>query len=240
MDILILIKKIITQCAAAAVCRGRSGRAGRTQVGAESSFQRKGCRAEPAAGSRGWAQLLVPAPRAPLLRGLPRGRGRARLGLGAAWGAGLGPCAPRWSPPGRKVPRPSRKPGSAPCSGRVSASLTLHHGPSRFATEARGASGETSFERETCDAWLAAVRRTPACGQAREGVLLLRPCLWWSLVPAKGRVRSPSLHFRPVHSGLARAFPPRRPLCPGRLACLPLRPSPEAGSPRAPGRTGGL
>lgn len=176
------------------------------------------------------------APRAP---GDP---GRARRGLGAARGAGLGPCAPRRPRPARKAPRPSRKPGRAPCSRPAWALRTLQSRPLRFAVEARGAGGGTSFERETCDARLTALRRTPACGQAREGVSFPPPCLcfWSRMQPGarRGPTLHSSLHFGPVRSGPAGAFAPTP--CPGRLARLPLRPSRRAGSPRARGEQGAV
>lgn len=220
---------------------GAAGGLDRRRLGLGARFNENAARRTPPRGPGGWAQLLVPAPRAPPLRGLPRGRGRARRGLGAARGAGLSPCAPRRPGLAPKAPRPSRKPARAPCSRRVSALPTLRPGLPRFAAEACGAGGETSFERETGDARVAAVPRAPACGQAREGVSFPRLCLggsWSGMQPCarQGPSRHPSLHFRPAHSGPAGAFFPTP--CPGRLARLPLRPSRRAGSRRARGEQG--
>lgn len=136
-------------------------------------FQRNSGRAEPAAGAQGWAQMLVPAPRAPLPSGLPRGRGAGPAGIGRCWGGGgAGSVRPPAALAGA-LESAAALPEVGACP-LLQATLCLHRppfpGPGRFEAEVRGAVGETSFERETCDARLAAVRRTPACGQALEGV----------------------------------------------------------------------
>lgn len=194
-------------------------------------------------GSRGWAQLLVPAPRAQLLRGLPAARG----GPGGDWAPRGGRSWVR-APPGGPGPRGKRRgtPGSrraltAPGPpGHCSPSSPV---PCASRPKPGGqVGGGTSFERETCDARLTALRRTPACGQAREGGSFPSPCLcFWSRTQPGAR-RGPtlhsSLHFWPVRSGPAGAFAPTP--CPGRLARLPLRPSRRAGSPRARGEQGAV
>lgn len=151
-----------------------------------------GVRGPARAGPRARARASRAAgPRAPAR---PGRAWRAWQALGAQRGAGLGPRAPS------AAPRPSRKPARS--CGRP---RPLPRRRAAAALRTRAASG---FGRETCDARVAAARRTPARGRTREGesrsllalLQLLEPHPAWR--PRRPGL-APSLHFRRCPPGEA-------------------------------------
>lgn len=179
----------------------------------------------------------MPAPRAPLARVLPRRQGRARRGLGAARGAGLGPCAP-CAPCGPARPREACEspgpPGSlrAPC-WLSTLSVSRQKPAGRWGDPVWA--GKPAMFRWRPFGWL---------GPAFPSQPGLSSCSWTQpgvpqvpLDPRStfGRVHSaPRLRFFSRGSG----SPNPHPRAPRPPATRALPPSSEA-SPRAPGRTGG-